>query len=135
MEKIDDILYTTIKDDSTIRGYTGYTATDPRIYPAHTLADIDITSAKPAYITYFKVADVPPFADLEEEIYQFDVWSKSQQTNLNIFARIDTLLNDRVLTPASGTNTKIHRETHKAILDPDRKYHHYIIQYRIFYYG
>lgn len=135
MDQVENKLYTTLRDDATIKGLTGYTTSDVRVYPAFEDEEHKITATRPAYITYHKVADTPSFMDLENEIYQIDIYSESHATNISIYNRIDTLLNDQTISPASGTVSKIHRETNKPLWDDNRKLKRYMIQYRIYYYG
>jgi hypothetical protein len=55
LEKIDQWLYALLRDSTTLQGYTGYTATDPRIYWFWPDLDMSATiGSTGAYITYYR---------------------------------------------------------------------------------
>ena len=89
MLKILEFIVTTLKNDTTLKGYV-----DGRIFPT----GVDIIPEKTLFplITFFTLSEVTRTVpkNVREGVYQIDVWSILSQLELeNISERILTLLN------------------------------------------
>lgn len=138
LEKIDEWLYDLLKDNATLQGYTGYTASDPRIYwfwPDLDMAETIGTSG--AYITYYRQTidslagnDVIWALQKGDCIYSIDIFSRSDTTLDNCFNKIDDLLDEKMnVTDITGWKVfRIHRLAGGGLLgrDEDKIFHaHY----------
>ena len=104
MLDIKKVIYPKLRDDSTLQGLTGYTASDPRIYFAWIPKSVIIDSSKPAYIVYYQSSGNKTSWDREEELYSFTLYSRSPDLNESIFNRMDALLHNQVLTGATDNH-------------------------------
>jgi len=94
LEAVYDILANDPPLQSLLKGSEG----DRRIYIFHPNLDIVINSEHPAYITYHSVSysnkEAKSEVELPDEVCIFNIWGLRRDLLLEIFARIDELLNE-----------------------------------------
>lgn len=102
MKEIRQAWYDLVAADGTIRGLTGYTAADHRIYKDNPPFQVDTTVAKPAHITH--TVSTPGGIDMSKYVYgaqtedviiEVNVWADTQDRADDIAERLTVLLRDR----------------------------------------
>jgi len=89
-------IYELIRDDAMVKGYTGYTSIDPRVYKAWPKDEVDITSTKAAYIVYLFGAQGPQVGcngeqEGDRQIF-IDVYARVEDTAELILEQIKALI-------------------------------------------
>lgn len=136
MENIAKWIFSTLKDDTTLQGLTGYTSSDPRIYYFHPPKAMTLNATYPAYLIYFLLGsgELPSDAvwqkQVPDETYQISIFSLVKDTVENIFTRVDALLGENL--SASITNWKIrriYRNTQIDLYEKEDHIYHKMLEY------
>jgi len=115
MKTIDEWVYSTLAADTTLLGYTGGSASDPRVYANHIPVEIfkKFTGVTGAAVSYYlsgggghSLGQIFQLSKPDER-YSIDIYSRSKSVMNNCFERIDTILNEEL--QASITGWKVHR--------------------------
>ena len=100
MKEIREYVFDTLEADPAIQGFTGYTASDKRIYLAWPPEDVELTSSLPAYMTY-KLAispldQVEYVEDAQEDdiLIELNVWANDPDIRDQLAERIGILFKD-----------------------------------------
>lgn len=137
MDEIKQYVYNLLKNDATMQSYTGYTASDPRIYEWFPAIDPTLSSTLPGYIVYRAVSYGRPaiYVDRAQEgdiFLHFDILTYNSDTKGLISRRILYLCdhygafsttNFRVLNLEIVENFEMGVEGESSI---DRKYRHHV---------
>jgi hypothetical protein len=122
MQSIKDIIYTLIKDDATIKTYTGATATDPRVYYAWLPIQIEVNTAMKSYISYYLSSSNITTWDKEESVLTFNIFSINPEENEKINRRIDQILHNQTMSePDFRFITNVKRFSQYDSYDEDDK--------------
>jgi len=137
MDEIKEHIVGILKNDATMQAYTGYTASDPRIYEWYPAWTPTLSSALPGYITYRtaswgRPAEYVDRAQKGDVFLHFDVWGYNSDSKGYISRRIDDLLD--LYGPFSTTNYRVLQlqviEDFEMPLEgestTDRRYRHHI---------
>ncbi|OGS40465.1 MAG: hypothetical protein A3K77_00510 [Euryarchaeota archaeon RBG_13_31_8] len=141
LEKIDEWVYSTLKDNATLQGYTGYTAADPRIYYFWPDIDIDdLLSTSDACIVFFKELEgelagnnITWALQKGDCVYAVNILSRSIATCDNCKNIIDQLLDERLnITDITGWEVqRFHRLAGGGLVGRnDANVYHYHYKYR-----
>ena len=102
MKEIRQAWYDLVEADGTIRGLTGWTAADSRIYEEQPPIQVPGTVAAPAYITHnvstpagIDMSKYVYGAQTEDVIIEVNVWADTQDRADDISERLTILLRDR----------------------------------------
>ena len=101
MNAITELIYQTVIDDATFKTVTGADASDPRCYYAYPWEQRAISRSKPSYVTYYVGAsggmagDEVAVAQLPDQTYVFDIWSRSPGQARLVEERIMELLHSK----------------------------------------
>jgi hypothetical protein len=91
-------LYNTLEADTTLRSLTGWTASDSRIYFWHPGLEVKISDEKPAYIIFSESSTAEAHIAKEKENYLLEIYSRDAELVEQIFAAIDALFNNQILS-------------------------------------
>lgn len=100
MRELNQLLFETVKDDSTYQTKTGATSTDPRFYKDHPPVKNPITNTKTAYGVYRHQGAIKPgiYVDgLErnEHVYTLEIFAKKSTIRDEICDFIELLFDDK----------------------------------------
>ena len=120
MKTIGEWVYSTLAEDSTLLGYTGGSASNPRVYyhfpPIETK---DIIGTTGGAITYYCSGSIPLSGDvvwalaIPDEIYSIDIYSRLLSVIENCFTQIDTLFSEQLQASITGWKVqRIYRSSH-----------------------
>jgi hypothetical protein len=123
MKTIDEWVYSTLKNDATLLGYTGGSESDPRVYAAHIPVELftKFTGVTGAAVSYYLSGgggfSLGPIWALQEpdERYSIDIYSRSKSVVASCFERIDAMLNEEL--QASIIGWKVLRISRVAQID------------------
>lgn len=123
MKTIDKWVYSTLKDDATLLGYTGGSESDPRVYADHIPVELftKFSGIIGAAVSYYLSGGgghslgVIYALSVPDEIYSIDIYSRSKSVMNNCFERINTMLNEEL--QASITGWKVQRISRVAQID------------------
>lgn len=106
MREINQLIYNTIKNNSSYRTYAGASVSDPRVYKQRTPAKIEVSQSKPAYIVYrFAGAMKPPDwihgTQRNNLVYSLETYSKLDTRLTEIADLIETLFEDKAFQTLS----------------------------------
>jgi len=95
MQEIEDKIFDMIAQDVTIQGYTGYLAADERVYHDWPPEDVELSAAKPAYIT-MRFLSPGPIIEAEyvqpvqfpDETVELNVWANSALLRSQVAERL-----------------------------------------------
>lgn len=97
MDEIKKAYYDLLKNDATLQGLTGYTASDPRIYEWFPPMDVPLSATYPAFILY-RVANYGRSrsyvdrAELGDIFLHLDIYARDSDTKGNVALRIRNIL-------------------------------------------
>lgn len=131
MKDIKQAIYQTLRDDVVLQGMLGYSVEDPRIYYFYPPEEVELSDAKPAYITYYELITPPPYLQREEELYCIDIWGRDMGLNEDIFEKVDALLNRKSLLCTNHYHLVTLRELKRDLFEADRGIYHKVIHYRV----
>lgn len=138
MKEISKWIYSTLSADTTLQGYTGYTASDPRVYYFYPPSNITLNSTYPAYIIFFLLgsgslpSDAVWALQRPDEVYQVGIYAKrltdgtGKTTLENCFERIDALLHENLSSTITGW--KVRRIYRSAQIDQYESQDHVYIK-------
>lgn len=107
MRELNALIYSSLKDDSTIQTLVGYSITDPRVYKSKTPIKIQVTESKPAYIVYYKMGSSKVYNKIElaqknDYTYGLEIFAKRDVTVDEIAQYIEnTLFNEKQFSTTS----------------------------------
>lgn len=96
---IHELLYQLIKGDGTFQSLTGADVSDPRIYYFHPPEDIELSTSKSAYVTYFEESgagiedDRVYLAGEGDLVFRFDVWANNFDNMLAVWKAMRDIFN------------------------------------------
>lgn len=97
IDEIKKAYYDLLKNDATLQGLTGYTASDPRIYEWFPPVDINFSSALPAAIlyrsaSYGRSGNYVDRAEIGDILLHFDIYAYDSDTKGDVALRIRNVL-------------------------------------------
>jgi len=95
VQEIEDKIFDLMAQDAIIQGYTGYLAADERIYHDWPPEDVELSAAKPAYITMkflapgsiIEAEHVQP-VQFPDEVVELNVWANSALLRSQVAERL-----------------------------------------------
>ena len=122
MLEIREDIYDRLEQDTAIQGYTGYTASDSRIYLESPPEKVRLNTTTPAYITYIltkpSAIDLSIYVEKAQEldiIVEVDVWANGPDVRDNIGERITHIFKDREWNTTSYRALKTDKEAEEDI--------------------
>lgn len=129
MKEIRKALYSRIESDTTVRGYTGWTADDPRMYLVWPPENIALTAGTPAKIAYnyTEPGSIPTGENVEGTQYPdgyffVDVWANTPDLRDDITERIEAVFkrsnrSDLGFDTANYRIMRMERETKDSLIE------------------
>ena len=127
MKEIREYIFDRLVADPTIRGLTGYTADDKRIYLEWPPNQIALGPTFPAYITYnlMKPSPLNSFEEVEvtqqlDIIIEMNVWTTDPDTKDDVGERITVLFKDLSFTTTSYIGLHVKKESEEDMTELQR---------------
>jgi len=127
MKEIREYWFDRLCSDTTLRGLTGYTASDRRIFLEWPPEVIALGITYPAYMTYnlMKPSPLNPLAEVEvtqqlDIVIEMNVWAISPDVRDDIGERITVLFKDLSFTTTSYIGLAVKKESEEDITELQR---------------
>lgn len=127
MKEIREYIFDRLSADATLRGFTGYTASDRRIFLNWPPEVIALGATYPAYITYnlMKPSPLNPFAEVEvtqqlDIVIEMNIWAISPDVRDDVGERITVLFKDLSFTTTSYIGLVVKKESEEDITELQR---------------